>query len=168
MATRAARGGDEVGQFLVVVGGSEDVHLVPEADQGAGEVDDVRLDSPWHVEGVRADDADLHRASLRTSASRRLSGRSASQSFCSMCQSAGWAAMSAANTSASCLGGGGTLPTLIGGWMRNCQPSSVNQQPDRQQRGAGRRGQVRGARGHQGLLAEERHGHAGRRQVAVG
>ena len=82
-------GGDEVGRNIgeVVIAGRQHRHLVPAGDQLDGQITHMGLHPTGDLPVVRADDADLH--------------RSASQSFCSMCQSTGRVAIRSANASAS-------------------------------------------------------------------
>src|SRR5581483_8205206 len=97
-------GRDDVGRDRrVVVGGREDGDLVAEADEVRGQVADVELHSARHVPGVGADDPDSHAgpAACPVGFGALAGSRSASQSFCSMCQSAGCSAMPCSKTSTS-------------------------------------------------------------------
>src|SRR6185436_17822471 len=87
---RAARADDVVRQRSVLVGRGQDADMVAQADEVLGEVADVQLHSPGHVEGVRADDADPHvlpPAFSGTCPDARSSSRSLVNTRCIMCQS---------------------------------------------------------------------------------
>src|SRR5665647_3542930 len=82
---------------------------MPPCLQGLGQVPDVELHAARHVEGVRADDPDPQRrqthvvipltSPLALVAAYRCGSRSATNTFCSMCQWVGCSMISAPSTS---------------------------------------------------------------------
>src|SRR4029079_12477312 len=100
---RTARADDIVRQRSVLVGRSQDADVVALADEVLGEVADVQLHSPGHVEGVRADDPDPHELSpafSETCPDTPPSSRSLVNTRCIMCQSSVCSRTSRVSTSA--------------------------------------------------------------------
>src|SRR6266571_2309715 len=106
-------------QRRVVIGRRDQRHVVAEREQRLRQVPDVRLHPAWHIPGVGADEAYFHwlapsglallplrpvplRATPPSAGARRSGSRSATKTFCSMCQSAGCSRMPASNTRATC------------------------------------------------------------------
>ena len=135
---------------------------MPQPDQGLGQVPDVLLHTAGHVPGVRADHADLHGPLVPSGA---VAGRRRVQvggehplEHVPVLRVLG---CPSSKTRASCWVIAATFSALvpaagtgISSWMRAPQPSSLEPERHRHQRGAGLHRQG-GGRGHPGLLAEE-------------